>query len=183
MTQLKRQLKHHHPPSGTSQPTAPAPAEKPAEKRRPSDHHDDEELRLELAQPVERPEPTVEETTATAAEDSAEPATTEPLAVKTDQVAEVTVSPQMSPQHVTVIELAGSRAPAPASETDGKRPEKKKPIESVVPIVLDSEKELELALMIENLEREKIIQQLNEAIEKERQSVEQLQELLAETAQ
>ena len=105
------------------------------------------------------------------------------LAIKTDQANDVTVesskaAPQMSPQHVTVIEV-GNRAPA--SEVDGKRTTEK-PFDPVV-MPLDSEKELELALVIENLEREKIIQQLNEAIEKERKSVEHLQELLAETTQ
>lgn len=48
-------------------------------------------------------------------------------------------------------------------------------------MVLDSEKELELMLKMENLERETAIDQLQKAIEKERGSVERLQELLAET--
>ena len=47
--------------------------------------------------------------------------------------------------------------------------------------VLDSEQELELLLKTENLERETLIEQLQKAIEKERGSVERLQELLAET--
>lgn len=42
------------------------------------------------------------------------------------------------------------------------------------------EQDLELALMIENLEREKLIEQIAQAIEIERESVERLQELLAE---
>ena len=48
-------------------------------------------------------------------------------------------------------------------------------------VAFTEEEELEFRLKIENEEREKLIVQLREAIERERFSIEQLQELIAET--
>lgn len=178
MTQLKRQLKHQAPSGSTTVTNTVQQDRAPSTDSR---NNDEEELRLELALPADVPEeeeekeaptslasPSTEETlpSEVVKEISASPPS-EPTPLRIDVVdqgaepSKVTV--QLSPQHVTVIEVSP----------------RKKPTELVF---LDADKELELTLMIENEERAKIIQQLNEAIERERRSVEHLQELLAETA-
>lgn len=179
MTQLKRQLKHQAPSGPTTVTNTVQQDRAPSTESR---NNDEEELRLELALPADVPEeeeeekqappslasPSIEETVPNEVvkEISASPPS-EPTPLRIDVVdqgveaSKVTV--QLSPQHVTVIEVSP----------------RKKPTELVL---LDADKELELTLMIENEERAKIIQQLNEAIERERRSVEHLQELLAETA-
>lgn len=186
MTQLKRQLKHHAPSgsatSGSTQPLSAPVASSTREKTQsraapPSSQHNDEELRLELALPVEIQE---EEACELVTEESVEvvdaASKPEPLVLKTDAVDQTNDQnkvPQLSPQHVTVIEISNRSAPSDLVDDKRKKPNEKLP--------LDGDKELELALMIENEEREKIILQLAEAIEKERKAVEHLQELLAES--
>ena len=76
--------------------------------------------------------------------------------------------------HVTVIEISGTLTESILSDKNGVW----KAAKFETP--LTTEQELELLLMIENHEREKIIEKLAEAIEKERKSVERLQEILAE---
>ncbi|XP_045022912.1 uncharacterized protein LOC123466848 [Daphnia magna] len=68
--------------------------------------------------------------------------------------------------HVTVIEITGHSAESASSEKNTGW----NASESETPLTL--EEEMELLLMIENHEREKIIEKLSEVIEKERKSVE-----------
>ena len=84
------------------------------------------------------------------------------------------VEPTEVSNHITVIEISGQAAESDPSDKNGVW----KAAESESP--LTTEQELELLLMIENHERENIIEKLAEAIEKERKSVERLQEILAE---
>lgn len=76
--------------------------------------------------------------------------------------------------HVTVIEIGGNTV---GSTIESSPTWKIAKTES--PFI--TEQEIELQLNIENSEREKIIELLNDAIEKERKSIERLQEILAET--
>ena len=154
----------------------------------------DEELRLELALPAKVPSqsPTqlpdssvnVTEPSDDNIELEQEGPKRQMLRVEVhEQVAEKpTLSRELSPaistevsNHVTVIEIGGH--PSDSAQLDKSATWKTSKVEAP----LTNEQELELLLMIENYEREKIIEQLNEAIEKERKSVERLQELLAET--
>jgi hypothetical protein len=84
------------------------------------------------------------------------------------------VEPTEVSNHVTVIEISGLPTESNLSDKNGVW----KAAQFETP--LTTEQELELLLMIENHEREKIIEKLAEAIEKERKSVERLQEILAE---
>ena len=60
-------------------------------------------------------------------------------------------------------------------------PEVAPPPAAAAVVVLSNEQEAELRIRIENEEREKMIGQLKEAIDRERLSIERLQELIAET--
>jgi len=156
VTQLKRKLRHQ--PVNASSLSAKAeaisqtpPVETSAEPQ--------DELRLELALPQSQPGSPPEEV---------EPVPiTEPAKEPVDSDISESGSPTEACQHVNTIEAE--------SQEDVTEPPMK------TPVVLDSEKELELMLKMENLERETAIDQLQKAIEKERGSVERLQELLAET--
>ena len=78
--------------------------------------------------------------------------------------------------HVTVIEIGTKE------ESDEQASTKTESLKiEPVHVQLNEEQELELRLKIENDEREKMINQLKEAIERETISVERLQELIAET--
>lgn len=94
----------------------------------------------------------------------------------TEKVSQTSSSAGLDPlSHVTVIEIGGSLSePIEDNVSSSNRIVKSE-------TTLTAEQELELFLSIENQEREKIIEQLNVAIDKERKSVERLQELLAET--
>lgn len=157
----------------------------------PSGH--DVELRLELALPIkvlsetasESPDPGVSSPEMgidkEMVEQDKEVGKCQSLRVEVPEVVEESIqelSPKNSTEntcHVTVIEITGHTAESTLSvkNTGWNASETETP--------LTKEEEMELLLMIENHEREKIIEKLSEAIEQERRSVERLQELLAET--
>lgn len=194
VTQLKRQLKLQAPTS-----TAPATAmvqNTVSETVKPTALPDvgpsghDVELRLELALPVKvLPEPSDQlpdpgvanpelEIDKDIVEQDQEVSKGQPSCVEV--VAESIQEPSAKNStentcHVTVIEITGHSTESASSDknTGWNASETETP--------LTKEEEMELLLMIENHEREKIIEKLSEAIEKERKSVERLQELLADT--
>lgn len=200
MTQLKRQLKLHAPSSSTnltSQSASTIPTVRPAvvnNSREAKSSGQDEELRLELALPTEiQAEESIDNVSFTETVDSKE-STTEFQTISVE-VNEETVS-KASPVERLKSEATDSSKTRHSTEAlqlseemhelDNRSNqhsdlENNSQIKLTTGDVLDNEKELELLLIIENEEREKIILHLNEAIEKERQSVERLQELLAET--
>ncbi len=199
VTQLKRQLKHQAPPFSTPATVAPAAVlnasagtVKPQESQDAVSSGHDEELRLELALPVKvPPHPTSQlpECGVTAPESLSNENVEQDQEAQKRQVLRVEVHEQVAEKntdlspaiplevsnHVTVIEIGGH--PTESAQLDKSATWKSSKVEAP----LTNEQEMELQLMIENHEREKIIEQLNEAIEKERKSVERLQELLAET--
>lgn len=180
MTQLKRQLKLHGPASSTIVPASTLPATRPIAVKNAHDVREgkscnhDEELRLELALPTEvQAEPT-DSLSVTESSDSKEP--TENHVAPIVEVHEEL--PRKAPE-----DMVSNEASPHAENNIDNRPDLNSDSDTKIKkvVVLDNEKELELFLIIENEEREKIILQLNEKIEKERKSVERLQELLAET--
>jgi len=156
VTQLKRKLRHQ--PVTASLPVKAEKVVQTLPEDAPSVEPQDE-LRLELALPQSQPQSSPEDV---------EPIPiVEPPKEAVDSEISESGSPTETSHHVTTIEVG--------SQEDVTEP----PIKTVA--VLDSEQELELLLKTENLERETLIEQLQKAIEKERGSVERLQELLAET--
>ncbi|XP_046450987.1 ralA-binding protein 1-like isoform X3 [Daphnia pulex] len=197
VTQLKRQLKHQAPTTVTSAPTAsqnaPSGAGKPQDLQDAGSSGHDVELRLELALPTKI---SAEEATQLAESGTADPESCnekdiveqeqdsqkcQTLQVDVHEQDSDSIPEEPSPveptevsNHVTVIEISGLPTESNLSDKNGVW----KAAKFETP--LTTEQELELLLMIENHEREKIIEKLAEAIEKERKSVERLQEILAE---
>ncbi|XP_059351189.1 ralA-binding protein 1-like isoform X2 [Daphnia carinata] len=189
VTQLKRQLKLQAPTSTAPMAAVvqntvsetPKPATLPDVG--PSGH--DVELRLELALPVkvlsepadQVPNPELRSDRDIMEQDEEVSKGESPSAEVVDESIQEP-PPKNSTEnacHVTVIEITGHSAESASSDqnTGWNAPETETP--------LTKEEEMELLLMIENHEREKIIEKLSEAIEKERKSIERLQELLADT--
>jgi len=173
-------LKLHAPSSSTAvAPASTLPAKRPtavqnAHDDRKSCNHD-QELRLELASPteVQAEEPT-DSLSVTESSDSKESTENHATAVEGHEEVTRKATPEEmisnDPHQHAENEVENRLDPNSDSDTQIKKV-----------AVLDSEKEFERFLIIENEEREKIISQLNDAIEKERKDVERLQELLAET--
>lgn len=140
----------------------------------------DEELKLDLALPVKIPSPLPEseQQNKDVIERDADETPPQVLRVEVHDhnSAETPESPTYTTpvevsSHVTVIEIG--------SNATGSAPYDKGTVLNAES-TLTSEEEQELMLLIENQEREKIIDQLNSSIEKELKTVERLQELLAD---
>lgn len=196
VTQLKRQLKFQAPPISVASPAALVIQSTTSIASKPQEQQDtetngglDEELRLELALPVKLPleQPISVSESSVFNETPSKASSEQDSSVGKHQILVVEVhedarkSPESSlftpveaSNHVTVIEIGGNTV---GSTIESSPTWKIAKTES--PFITDQE--IELQLNIENSEREKIIELLNDAIEKERKSIERLQEILAET--
>lgn len=130
----------------------------------------DEDLKLDLALPAE-PSP---EASKTSVDDEIVVQERSGLPLNEE------IQPESPTENKTNSKSETSPAPVTSVEIRSKDTSEIQSIQSKPDLLFNAEQDLELALMIENMEREKLIEHITAAIEKERKSIERLHELLSE---